>query len=206
MNGGWLGVLALVLGLAAGLARAEAVDLDTCTDAAGRAIAGEADPALKVLVKVGKKDGQTVMRYNPDLLPDLSATVRQFFYAQACARLSVGNRPGAVRAADCAAAEMLRAGGLLGEGGDALARLQAELVFADETWAQLPGPRRSFDFGACPRGAGLILPEPKPATDRQREWDACVRHCGDRLYRCPGRGAGAGCQEAYDACQAACRR
>lgn len=204
MKRGWLGVLALILGLVAGAARAEAVDLDNCTDASGRQVPGEADTALAVLVKSGKKDGQTVIRYNPDLLPELSATARQFFYAQACARVALGSRAGAVRAADCAAAEMLRSGGLLGEGSDALGRLQAELVFGDETWAHLPGPRRSFDFGACSRSAGLLLPEAKAATPQQRDWDACVRQCGDRLYRCPGRGAGAGCQEAYDRCYAGC--
>ncbi len=204
MNRFWIAVFGVVLGVAGGLARGEAVDLVTCTEESGRQVPGEADETLKVLVKPSLKGGKRVILYNPDLMPGLSAMARQFFYAQACARVALDGRAGSARAADCAAAEMLRAGGFLGEGGDPMARLKAELAFSDETWAQLPGPRRSFDFDKCSPAGGLRLPEVKPATPQQREWDGCVRQCGDGLYRCAGKGTGAGCQETYDRCHAAC--
>ena len=31
-----------------------------------------------------------------------------------------------------------------------------------------------------------------------------MRQCGDRLYRCPAKSPGTGCQEAYDRCYGAC--
>jgi hypothetical protein len=145
-----------------------------------------------------------VLRYNPELLPQLGPAAKAFFYAQACARLLAGNRPDAVRRADCSALQMLREEGILGQDELALARLQADLSLPEETWEQLPGPRRRFDFATCSRTGGLLLPEARPATSRQRDWDACVRQCGDSLYRCPGKGSGTGCQEAYDRCHAAC--
>lgn len=205
MNRRLLGVLALIFWLTADSARAETVDLDTCTDAAGGVVPGVADPALGVLVRAGQQGGQRVIRYNPGLLPDLSATARQFFFAHECARVALGARPGAVWAADCAAAEMLR-GGVPGEG-VAPDRLQAKLVFSDEDWKLLPGPPRRFDFGACPRQTAIAIPRNSPPSAAQAAWDACVRQCGDRLFQCQGkcRGEGCGaCQGDYDRCAAGC--
>lgn len=203
MRGGVLGFCFVLAVLTANAAFAETVEIDTCVDASGRQIAAEADAGLRVLAKAGQRAGETVIRYNPDLLPDLSVAGRQFFYAYECARAAQGQRSGGVRAADCAAAQMLITSGTLGQGAS-LSGLQAALVFSDEEWKSLPGPRRRFDFASCSRSGGLMLPEGKPATPQQRDWDACVRQCGDRLYHCPGKGAGGGCQETYDRCYAGC--
>lgn len=194
----------LLLALAVLPLSGQALDLTTCTDPAGKSIEGLADASLPILVQAGRQEGRRVLRYNPDLLPQLAPAAKAFFYAQACARLLAGNRPDVVRRADCAALQMLREAGILGQDEPALARLQAELSLPEETWEQLPGPRRRFDFAACSRSGSLLLPEAGPATPRQRDWDACVRQCGDSLYRCPGKGSGAGCQEAYDRCHGAC--
>lgn len=196
-------MLAILGAIARGPALGETLDIDSCVDAKGTSIPAQADPELKVLVDEAQREGRKTIRYNPDLLPDLPGFARQFFYAYGCARASLGPRAGAVRAADCAAAQMLLASGALGKDAS-LGRLQEQLVFSEDEWKFLPGPRRRFDFGTCSGGKGLILSEPKPATPVQQEWDACVRQCGDRLYRCPAKSPGTGCQEAYDRCYGAC--
>lgn len=209
-----LSVVALLLGLAAGLARAEMVDLETCTDATGRTVPGVKDPSLKVLVRSGVEEGRRVIRYNPDLLPELSTTAKQFFFAQECARLSLGETPGAeltasrVQQADCVGVGILQASAILNAPA-AIQALQAELIFSDDEWARLPGPRRQFDLTACPRRTGIALPAAMPPTAKQVQSDACIRQCGDRLFRCQGgcRGAdcNAGCLDSYDHCDATCR-
>lgn len=196
--------LSLLLALLASPCATWALELTTCIDAAERTVEGLSDPTLPVLVRAGRQGDKPVMRYNSEVLPQLSTMARAFFFAHSCARLQTGNGPDAVRRADCAAVRMLREEGTLGEGMEALASLQAELAIPDEAWAQLPGPQRHFDFSVCSRTGSLLLPDAKPVTPRQRDWDVCVRHCGDQLYRCPGRGSGAGCQETYDRCYAAC--
>lgn len=203
--------LTLCLGLLAALAQADTVELDSCFDATGKAIRGEIDTTLPVLVRAGMQNGRRVIRYNPELLPELSAGAKQFFFAHECARAAMGARPDSqaslaqARRADCVALTALRASGLL-NGPNALPKLQAELAFADEDWAQLPCPRRSFDLAACPAQAGIRLPLATPPSENQVEWNHCVRACGDQLLRCQHKGGGdGGCQSTYDRCEAACK-
>ena len=203
-------LLALCLSLLVPHAYAETVELDSCFDAAGKAIPGQLDTALPVLVRAGMQVGRRVIRYNPDLLPEVSAGAKQFFFAHECARAAMGARPGSqatlaqARRADCVALSTLRSSGLLG-GPNAVPALQAELVFSDEDWSRLPGPRRSFDLPACPAQAGIRLPLAMPPSDGQMEWNSCVRTCGDQLLRCQHKGASEGCQGGYDRCEAACK-
>jgi len=204
----------LLLGLAAGALRAETVELVSCTDAGGRVVQGLPDPSLNVLVRAGQDGGRRVIRYNTDVLPELSALARQFFFAQECARVALGLAPGVdppparARQADCIGAATLRTSGALDETA-ALRALQAELVFSEDQWAQLPGPRRAFDLAACPARTGIALPLPSAPSEQQVAWNACIRQCGDRLLHCQGgcRGAACGdaCLAAYDRCEAACR-
>lgn len=204
-------LLALCLALLAPHAHADSVELDSCFDAAGKAIRGELDTALPVLVRAGMLEGRRVIRYNPDLLPEVSAGAKQFFFAYECARTAMGARPGSqatlaqARRADCVALSALRSSGLLGAP-NAVQALQAELVFSDEDWSRLPGPRRGFDLPACPAQAGIRLPLATPPSENQMEWNNCVRACGDQLLRCQHKAAGEGCQGSYDRCEAACKK
>ena len=204
-------LIVLCLTLATGLAQAEMLELDSCVDASGNTIQSEMDGSLSVLVRSGMEDGRRVIRYNPDLLPELSAGAKQFFFAHACARLAMGDRSGGeatlaqARRADCLGLATLRDSGLL-RGPDAVQKLQAELVFSPEAWAQLPGPQRSFDLLACQARGGIRLPLATPPSEAQVGRNACVRSCGDQLLRCQRRSdAGEGCQGAYDRCEAVCK-
>lgn len=205
-------LLALLLGLASATARAEPVELDSCIDGNGQTIRAEQDSSLKVLVQSGMSGGQRIIRYNPDVFPKLSATAMQFFFAHECARAAAGDAPGArpnasrAQSADCVGVTTLQASGLLKDAA-AVEALQAELVFSDDQWAQLPGPRRAFNLTACPRQTSLAIPRAAAERPDQAEWDSCIRVCGDRSFRCQGKCRGAdcdGCQAAYDRCQAAC--
>ena len=86
--------------------------------------------------------------------------------------------------------------GLLGDAAE-LATLQAELDLADDEWAQVPGPQRRFDLGAC-RSTALRMPA---AGSGNEQWDACVHRCGDRLYRC---GRSESCMSTFRQCTAGC--
>jgi hypothetical protein len=210
-----LGLLALLfsLAVAAATAQADMVELESCSDASGRMVQVVQDPSLKVLVQSGLDGGHRVIRYNSDLLPNLSATAKQFFFAHECARQSPGDVPGApltprrAQTLDCVAIATLQASGLLKEPA-AVEALQAELILSEDEWDLVPGPRRAFNLTSCPKQASLVLPPSTTPTPNQVEWDACVRQCGDQLFRCRGcRGAGCGdaCQSTYDRCQAACK-
>lgn len=199
-------VLATILGLVAGAAQAGSLDLDNCVDGSGRTVPGRLDTSLDVLVRAGSEEGRTVLRYNPDVLPDLSDQARQFFFAHACAQVALREpaaqpTPARARRADCLGVATLQASGLLRDAA-AVEALQAELVFSAAEWTRLPGPPRSFDLAACPRQSGLRLPLATPPSAGQMEWNGCVRQCGDRLYHCRGEN----CQAAYERCEAACRR
>lgn len=195
----------LLLGLATATVRAEVIDLVNCSDVNGRLVRGKLDPSLNTIVASGLDGDQRVIRYNPELMPNLSVLARQFFFAQACARLALGDAPGAELAperahqADCVGVSILEASGLLRQHA-MLQALEAELVFSDEQWGQLPGPRREFNLTACPRKSTIRLPLATPPTAKKVELNACIRSCGDRLFACKG-----GCLSSFDQCVAACK-
>ena len=198
-------VAALLLGLATGTVRAEIIDLVNCSDVNGHLVRGKLDPSLNKIVASGFAGDQRVIRYNPELLPKLSVLARQFFFAQACARLALGEAPGAelspdrAHQADCVGVTILEASGLLRQHA-MLQTLEAELVFSDEQWTQLPGPRREFNLTACPRKSGIKIPLATPPTAKKVESNACIRSCGDRLFACKG-----DCLGSFDQCVAACK-
>jgi hypothetical protein len=196
---------ALLLGLVAGTVRAEIIDLVNCSDVNGRLIQGKLDPSLNTIVASGLDGEQRVIRYNPELMPKLSVLARQFFFAQACARLALGDAPGAeltperAHQADCVGVSILEESGLLRQQ-TLLPTLEAELVFSDAQWAQLPGPRREFNLTACPRKSAIRLPLATPPSAKKVELNACIRSCGDRLFACKG-----GCLANFDQCVATCK-
>lgn len=196
---------ALLLGLATATVRAEIIDLVNCSDVNGRLVRGKLDPSLNTIVAPGVEGDQRVIRYNPELMPKLSVLARQFFFAQACARLALGDAPGTelspdqARQADCVGVSILEASGLLRQQ-TMLLTLEAELAFSDEQWAQLPAPRREFKLTACPRKSAIRLPLATPPTAKKVELNACIRSCGDRLFACKG-----DCLGGFDQCVAACK-
>ena len=206
-----LSLLATVLFGLATPAFAESVSFETCSDAQGKPVMIEPVSSLEKLVQISAKKGQRLIQYNPELLPNLSATAKQFFYAQACASLALGaanNETGISRArrADCVALRALRLSGLLTPGD--LSSLQRELSFTDEEWELLPGPRRSFALAACADKPGIALPGPGAPTATQLKWNACIRPCSDRLLQCQHQCAANVCVDAclkkHEICEAAC--
>lgn len=206
----WLGILWIV---AATPALATTVTtFEGCTDAAGQAIAVEADRDQAALIQSVDIQGTPVIRYNPAALPHLTPEVRLFFFAQACARHTL-NMTGAAaltlaqaRQADCLGLHTLFSAGLLQR--EALADLQPQLVFTDAEWSLLPGPPRTIDVTSCPtRGNVLRLPLATPPAASQIHWNTCVNTCADRLWHCQKgcRGAACGnCTENHVQCHAAC--
>lgn len=193
--------------LLSGLAvAAEQLVFESC-DSRGRTIPARADSRLAVLVGSVSEPGRVELRYNPDLLPRLSANARLFFYAHQCARLGLDDAATTARRADCVALNTLLDGGQLKYRD--LPALQAELTFSAEEWALLPGPARTIDLSNCRASSGdvLRLPLARQPSARQNDWNSCVRACADRLWSCrkAGReGAGDNCQAAYDQCRSNC--
>ena len=207
-------LLSLLAAVLFGLATpvfAESVSFETCSDAQGKPVKVEPVSSLTKLVSITARQGQRLIQYNPELLPTMSASAKQFFYAQACASLALGatanNEPGMSRAkrADCVALRALRLSGLLASGD--VSSLQRELTFTDEEWEQLPGPRRHIDLASCAEKPGIALPSGVP-TAAQLKWNACIRPCSDRLFQCQRQCAGSACVDAclkkHEICEAAC--
>jgi hypothetical protein len=201
----WLAsMLAMVLSGPAGAA--EAMVFDSC-DSRGKSIPARPDAGLPVLVRTVSDQGRREIRYNPDILPRLSANARLFFYAHQCARLGANDDASSARRADCVALNTLLDGEQLKYAG--LPALQGELKFSPEEWSLLPGPAREIDLSNCRASSGdvLRLPLPRQASPRQDAWNTCVRACADRLLTCrkaSREGAGDSCQTAYEQCRSNC--
>lgn len=202
--------MARVLGGVAGLllagnvAMAAGITYDGCSDYRGRKVQSVQDLSLPAVVQSVSDMGGAVIRYNPMALPRLGDKARLFLYAQTCAALNLGYPAGyaltlaQARRADCWGVTTLRRSGLIA-GAEDLAAIQAELSFSDEEWAQVPGPQRNFDLGACHTGV-LRMPDGRAVAGRE-QWDACVHRCGDRLYRC---GRSETCMSVFRQCTAGC--
>ncbi len=210
-------ILACLLPLATLLTGTAAADLpvyDQCIDSDGRAVAVEMNVASAKVVETVIDQGHPVIRYNPELLPGLSAKARTFLFARECGRLSLDRRldrpetPAQARRADCLGVAAMIASGLLGEA-EGGRELQSELVFAEADWERLPGPQRRFDLASCPARSALKLPPPGLPSAQQAKWNGCVRACADPLRRCQdGCGGGKcvdGCVAVYERCEAGCR-
>jgi len=182
----------------------ETISYHGCTDARGRPVLSVADPASPVVAGTHVEAGRQVIRYNPQLLPELSPAARLFFFAHECARHNLAlplDRPLTVaqaQRADCWGLESLLRAGLI-NGSAEVAALQAALRLTPEQWARLPGPPRDFDLPAClaRSAARLRLAAPLPA---QHAWNACVRACGDTLFACRA----TDCDDHYQSCVAGC--
>lgn len=188
------------------IASAEAPVFESCLDSHGRTIPAQADARLPVLVQTISQKGRPAIRYNPEILPQLSTNARLFFYAHQCARQG-SETAASARRADCLALNTLLGSDQLKY--KDLPALQAELKFSDEDWSLLPGPARNIDLSNCRPSSGdvLRLPLPSQPSPEQNARNTCVRACADTLWTCQkGRSNGAtdDCLGAYDQCRSGC--
>lgn len=201
----------------AGIGPASATEATTtfesCVDGRGQTIVAEADASLPELVRIISGAGKVTLRYNPDLLPRLSQSARIFLYMDQCARHGIGDTGpemtvARAQLADCMAVNAMLAGNAIKR--EDLPAMQAELVFSDSEWAQLPGPARKFDLQNCSAktsGNVLRLPLDTPPSGKQTSWNNCVRACADRLWTCQKGCRGTTCDtclEAHRQCKEAC--
>lgn len=197
----------LLLLAAVGAAAQAQTTYHGCVDAAGNAVAAVLDSQIANVVETHEIGKAASIHYNPAVLPRLQPTTRLFLFASQCSRQRTGlpaNREASVneaRRADCAGLATLMRSGLLGAG--EVAGVEADLALSADEWRRVPGPERSFDLQNCP--AELALPPLAGApTVGQREWNTCVRGCGEPLRTC-GRGpARSSCQERYERCSSVC--
>lgn len=186
--------------------------LDGCKDSRGRNVTSETDYRLETLATARIEAEQPVIRYNPQVLPQLKSKTRLFLYARECAHHALGHplddaRPTAMeRRADCWAVETLMRSELL-KGEADVTDIRVDLVRSPQEWSQLPGPPRTFELEACYRSS-LKLPRAIPASPNQPAWNACVRICAEHLLQCQrgcrGEGCSAGCDGRYGDCSTAC--
>ena len=174
-----------------------------CADAAGRTVASEMDYNVAAVAKSSLENARPVIRYNPQVLPQLKSETRLFLYARECAHHALGHpleetrTPAMERRADCWAIETLMRSGLL-KGESVLTDIRVDLVRSPEEWSSLPGPPRAFNLEACYRSA-LALPKATPPSADQAAWNACLRVCAERLRYCPRNCRSEACDQACDA-------
>lgn len=210
----WLGrLVATLLLLCSGLTgAAEVTTFETCLDGRGGVLSAVADTRQPTLVRTVTEHGRAVIRYNPELLPNLTLPARLFFYAHQCARQGLGETDATIsvaraRQVDCIGLNTLLAGELLKH--EDLPALQAALSFTEAEWERLPGPPRAFDLSNCrARERGVLhLPSPDQPTAQQTAWNNCVRACADRLWACQKQCGGNACDSCLavnSQCKAAC--
>lgn len=210
MIAGRLMALLAALLLPAAAIGEEAPIFESCTDARGQRVPVQPDNALTTLIRTDHGGPRPIIRYNPEVLPELPVKVRLFFYAHQCARVGLGSATDSLaeaRRADCIGLNALLDSGVVRYG--ALPALQAGLDFSEDEWRLLPGPKRTFDLSQCPRETRgrLRLPPGDAPSAGQAEWDTCVRQCADSLWQCQkacGSKACASCQEGYNRCRSGC--
>ena len=193
---------------------ADVTTFESCVDSRGRTLPAAADEQQNVLVRTALDDkGQASIRYNPGVLPRLTFSARLFFYLNECARHGLGDSGKMIsaaraRAADCSAVNSMLEGALLLP--EDLPTLQAELSFSEAEWQQLPGPMRNFQLTTCQTtrsGNVLRLPVDTPPSEKQVNWNNCVRACADKLWACQKGCRGASCDACLDThkqCRAGC--
>lgn len=178
---------------------------DGCVDASGQPVSTQADLVLPWIAKAGTDSGVPVIRYNPEILPELPTEARLFIFAHECARIYLGQslsgerRAEEVRAADCQAMAMLENSKVV-QGGAAIQSVETALMAHPEVWL----PARELRLAACtraekkPRG-GLGLPQAKGVHPDQ--WNLCASACGNTLFKC---GRSSACLSRYDVCVEKC--
>ncbi|KAF7598636.1 MAG: hypothetical protein CGU29_11760 [Candidatus Dactylopiibacterium carminicum] len=174
-----------------------------CSDAQNRPVPAVAEAALPTLFGIGSTDGQPVIRYNPERMPQLLPETRAFLFAHECARIRLnladGERsPAQAERADCWAANTLLRSGLIKDAKD-LEAIATDLSLVGDEWPQLPGPARTLKLSSCsPVRGGVALPQGQTASP---QWNACMQACGSRLYAC---GRSPDCVAVFNQCTAGC--
>ncbi len=177
-----------------------------CVTASGQTVAAYADPALQHIAKASVKGSTPVIRYNPEIAPELRQDARLFLFARECARIYLQQplnqqRPTkAVHRADCLALEMLRQSDVI-NGNTDVAEIETALAANSGIWQ----PGHGLKLASCPAtypplGTGIALPRGVDAVHSD-QWNRCVQRCGDTLYQCGNTSA---CQKSYETCAAQC--
>lgn len=181
-----------------------------CTDAQGQAVQNQPDPNLSVLLETRVVNGQHVIFYNPNMLPQLLPESRAFLYAHECAWTNLGLPLDAprtaenARKADCWATSSLLDSHLIKDRSE-LTTIENDLSLVAEDANLLPQPPRQYNLASCPasrsaRDHGNVLDvHPTSAT---HAWDQCMQACGARLYAC---GRGSNCVSTFNSCTAGCK-
>ncbi|MCB1888195.1 MAG: hypothetical protein KDH20_11365 [Rhodocyclaceae bacterium] len=204
-------LILLVVSLAAPAEQTPSLVFEGCTDARGGPIPAVAEPSQAAFVETRQGSAGAELHYNADALPRRKDLTRAFLFAQACARHNLGLAPTGLsvseaRKADCwGLSTLMRSQLVADESG--VAAIQADLDLSADEWARLPGPARAFNLGACYREA-IRLPSSAPPSGNQRDLNACLHGCGDRLFRCQGGAlsASGACMQQFETCEAACGR
>ncbi len=200
-----------VVSLAAQAQQTPTLVFEGCADARGGPIPAVAEVGQAAFVETRQGSRGVELHYNADALPRRKDLTRAFLFAQACARHNLGMAPVGLsvtdaRKADCwGLSTLMRSQLVTDETG--VAAIQADLDLSAEEWGRLPGPARVFDLGACYREA-LRLPSSAPPSANQRDLNACLHACGDRLFHCQGGSlsASGACMQQFESCEAACGR
>jgi hypothetical protein len=180
-----------------------------CTDPQGKAVRGQADPGLRVLLETHVVDGSRVIAYNPSLLPQLLPETRAFLYAHECAwtnlNLPIDSQRTLENAhkADCWAVDTLVRSHLISRNN--LESIENDLALVTENAAQLPQPARQYNLASCAPGkssktSGNALDVNAPPASQA--WNNCMQSCGNHLYAC---GRSSSCMATFNQCTATCK-
>lgn len=129
------------------------VSFDGCIDFRGQSVASILDYSINDVAIARIERGQAVIRYNPNVLAQMSEATRQFFYVHECAHHALQHtvqRPSlsSERQADCWAIRTMKDN--MGLSLNSLRAIQNDITRQGRgDWTHLPGPYRSVDIENC---------------------------------------------------------
>jgi len=129
------------------------ISYEGCRDFRGQPVASIIDYSINDIAIARIENGQAVIRYNPNVLAQMSESTRKFFYLHECAHhalqhtiqnQSLQNE----READCWAISKMRDN--MGLSLNQLKAIQNDISrFGRGDWNHLPGPSRAIDIENC---------------------------------------------------------
>lgn len=152
------------------------VTYEGCQDFRGQPVASVLDYSINDVAIARIEGGQAVIRYNPNVLAQMTDPTKRFFYVHECAHHALQHTIQAPslqneRAADCWAIQTMR--NQIGLSVNSLRAIQTDISrLGRGDWTHLPGPYRAIDFEACLNGG-----------DRPRERVPCAHRipCQHRI-------------------------
>ncbi len=126
---------------------------DGCTDFRGQPVISVLDYSIRDVAIARIEGGQAVIRYNPNVLSQMTEPTRQFFYVHECAHHALQHAIRAPslqseRAADCWAINTMK--DKMGLSNYRLNAIQRDIARQGRgDWTHLPGPHRAIDIENC---------------------------------------------------------